>query len=72
MIKVGDRIVIKNWPEIKTIVKRIYKVDSKGVETKWEFQTGAIMLELDSGEFGISKACLHDENKYWYRYSDAN
>lgn len=72
MVKVGDRIVIKNWPQIKTIVSRIYKINSQGEETKWEFETGAIMLELDSGEFGKSKVCLHDENKSWYKYSEAN
>lgn len=72
MIKVGDRIVIRSWPQIKTVVKRIYKADSVGKETRWEFETGLIILELDSGEFGISKVSLHDENKYWYRYSDAN
>jgi hypothetical protein len=74
MIKIGDKVVIKNWSEYKPKVVRIYREDPNGKETKWDFETGRIMVQLDWSEYGFekSKVALHDQDKSWFLYSDAN
>jgi len=72
MVKVGDRVVVKNFPHLKTTVSRIYKEDANGNETKWDFETADIRLELDWGEHGKSKVYMHDENSVWYLYTATN
>lgn len=73
MPKVGDRIIVKGWAHFDVRVSRIYQEDARGNETKWDFETNRIMLELDWGpEFGKSKVALHDKDKTWFPYNSAN
>lgn len=72
MVRVGDRVVVKGWPEIVVKVARIYQVDPRGNETKWDFDTARIMLDLDWGEYGTSKVALHDKNRTWFPYTSSN
>jgi hypothetical protein len=60
MVKVGDRVVVNGLSQ-KAFVERIE-----------EDAANRITIFLDWKEFGKSKVYLHDLNKSWYQYSDAN
>ena len=70
-IKVGDRVSVYGYT-LPITVSRIYWVDAQGNETEFSKLAAKVMLELSWGEHGKSKVALDDENKVWYRYSNAN
>lgn len=72
MIKVGDRVVVTGYCGLPVHVSRIYRIDSKGVETEFSQLAARVMLELDWGTLGKSKVALDDENKVWYKYNSSN
>lgn len=61
MISIGDRLVVQGRPE-PAYVERIEEDPS----------TASTILHLDWKEFGKSRVYLHDENKVWYKYTNAN
>lgn len=71
-IKIGDRIAVKGYQQYPARVTRIYKVDRDGNETKWDFETSLIYLDLDWGELGTSRVKLHERGKTWYPYGATN
>ncbi len=71
-IKVGERVVIPSWKDLKITVSRIFFLDKEDVETKFQDNAVRVMLELDWGTFGKSRVSMTDENKTWYRYTSAN
>lgn len=58
-VKKGDRVVMKNWPEITTIVADVFWHDS---DARW-------VIIVDWGMHGISKVYGDDEGKTWIRLS---
>lgn len=71
-IKVGDKVVVCGYVNLPAIIYNIYWEDFNGKVTSDSSKISRIMLELDWGEHGKSRVALHDENKIWYRYSEAN
>jgi hypothetical protein len=71
-IKVGERVVIPSWKDLKITVSRIFFLDKEDLETKFQDNAVRVMLELDWGTFGKSRVSMTDENKTWYRYTSAN
>ena len=71
-IKVGERVVIPSWKDLKIVVSRIFFLDNQDVETKFQDNAVRVMLELDWGTFGKSRVSMNDENKTWYRYTSSN
>jgi hypothetical protein len=71
-IKVGERVVIPTWKDMKVVVSRIFFLDKEDLETKFQDNAVRIMLELDWGTYGKSRVAMTDENKTWYRYTSAN
>lgn len=61
MVQVGDRLVVQKRPE-PAYVERI----------EYDATTASTILHLDWKEYGKSRVFLHDENKVWYKYSNAN
>jgi len=61
MVNVGDRLVVQG------ISQAAY------VEKVWYDEANArIVIELDWKEFGKSRVYGHDENKVWFKYTNAN
>lgn len=61
MVQVGDRLVVQKRSEA-AYVERI----------EYDATTASTVLHLDWKEYGKSRVFLHDENKVWYKYSNAN
>lgn len=61
MVNIGDRLVVQGSP-FPAYVERIEEDPS----------TARTILHLDWKEHGKSRVYLHDENKVWYKYSNAN
>jgi len=70
-IKIGDRIVVKGWPQFPTHVVRIFWEDGKGNEVDIQALAVTTRLELEwdlEGKKSRSKVHLHQEGDLWYRY----
>jgi ketopantoate hydroxymethyltransferase len=61
MVKVGDRLVVQGMP-FAAYVERIEE----------DLASARTVLHLDWKEHGKSRVYLHDENKTWYKYTNAN
>ncbi len=61
MVTIGDRLVVQGSP-FPAYVEKI-EADST---------TASTVIHLDWKEYGKSRVYLHDENKVWYKYSNAN
>jgi hypothetical protein len=60
-IKIGDRVVVNGLSQ-KAYVENIVE----------DHDTASTIIFLDWKEFGKSKVYMHDLNKSWYKYSEAN
>lgn len=70
MIKIGDRLLLKQSGTFATVSK-IVNEEGDGTETNVEAKIAATRLVLDS-EFGSCKVYLHDQERSWIAYSNLN
>lgn len=61
MVSIGDRLVVQGSP-FPAYVESIEEDPT----------TASTVIRLDWKEHGKSRVYLHDENKVWYKYTDAN
>ena len=61
MVAIGDRLVVQG-SSFPAYVESIEKDPT----------TASTVIRLDWREHGKSRVYLHDENKVWYKYNNAN
>jgi hypothetical protein len=61
MVAIGDRLVVQG----SSFPAYVEKIEA-------DPSTASTVLYLDWGSYGKSRVYLHDENKVWYKYSNAN
>lgn len=61
MVTIGDRLVVQGRSEPAYV---------ESIEE--DATTASTILHLDWKEHGKSHVFLHDENKVWFKYSNAN
>lgn len=61
MVTIGDRLVVQGSP---------FPAYVESIEA--DPTTASTIIHLDWKEHGKSRVYLHDENKIWYKYSNAN
>lgn len=61
MVQVGDRLVVQG-SQFPAFVERI----------EFDPKTASTVIHLDWKEHGKSRVYLHDENKIWFKYTNAN
>jgi hypothetical protein len=62
MLKIGERLVVQGLVDYPATVEKIW----------FDEETQRTVIELDWGIHGKSRVYDHDENKIWYRYTEAN